>query len=107
MWFDVVTTPDPAHGGLADPLRHRHGPATPMRVCFGLGLQSGVNHGLDSSRIVTGFPASAGSNLPEPLRPTVAKTLAPETNRLTVHAVLSGGRDLRFACGKGQDNAAT
>src|SRR6516225_5244758 len=51
----VVATPDPAHAGLADPLCQRHGPATPLRVSFGLGLQSGVHHGLDSSGIVTGL----------------------------------------------------
>ena len=58
MWLDVVASPDPAHAGLTDPLRHRQGPATPMRVSFGLGLQSGINHGLDANRIVTGIPWS-------------------------------------------------
>src|SRR5579862_8742866 len=90
MRLNVVTTPDPAHAGLADPLCGCHRAATPVRASFRLSLQSGVNHGLDSSRIVTGFPAPAGCNLPKRLRPTVAKALAPEANRLTVHAVLSG-----------------
>ena len=107
MWLDVVATPDPAHTGLAHPLRHRHGPATPMCVSFGLGVQSGVNHSLDSTRIVTGFPAAAWSNLPQRLEPATAEALAPETNRLTVHAVVSGDRHLRLASGYGQDNAAT
>ena len=77
-----------------------------MRVSFGLGLQGGVNHGLDSSHIVTGFPASPWSNLPKRLGPAAAEALAPETNRLTVHAVLSGDRHLRPAGGNGQNNAA-
>jgi hypothetical protein len=53
MWLDVMATPDPAYAGLADTLRYRHSLAVPMRV-FGLGLQGGVNHGLNSSRIVNG-----------------------------------------------------
>src|SRR6266705_1064332 len=72
MRLEVVATPDPAHAGLADPLGHRHGAATPMRVSFGLGLQGGVNYGLDSSHIVTGFPASPGSNLPKCLGPAIS-----------------------------------
>ena len=104
---NVVTTPDPAHAGLADPLCDCHRAATPVRASFGLRLQSGVNHGLDSSHIVTGFPAPAGCNLPKRLGPTLAKALAPQANRLTVHAVLSGDHCLWLASGNGQDNAAT
>src|SRR4249920_3399214 len=107
MRLQVVATPDPAHAGLADPLCHRHGAATPMRASFGLRLQSGVNHGLDSSHIVTGFPAPAGSNLPKRLGPAAGAALAPEANRLTVHAVLSGDHHLRLASRNSQDNAAT
>jgi hypothetical protein len=88
MWLNVVTTPDPAHAGLADPLCRRHGAATPMRAPFGLGLQGGVNHGLDSSHIVTGFPPPAGSNLPKRLGSATAETLAPEADCLTVQAVV-------------------
>src|SRR6185369_5492205 len=73
MGLDVMATPDPTHAGLADPLRYRHGPATPMRISFGLGLQSGVNHSLDSSCIVTGFPAPTWSNLPKCLDPPPRK----------------------------------
>ena len=36
-----------------------------------------------------------------------AEALAPEANRLTVHAVLSGDHRLGLASGNGQDNAAT
>jgi hypothetical protein len=78
-----------------------------MRASYGLGLQSGVNQSLDSSRIVTGFPAAAGSNLPKRLGAAGAEALAPETNGLTVHAVLSSDLYLHFASGNGQDNAAT
>ncbi len=78
-----------------------------MRISFGLGLQSGINQGLDSSRIVTGFPAPAWSNLPKRLGTIAAEAFAPETNRLTIHAVLSGDCHLRLASGNGQDNAAT
>src|SRR2546427_12371119 len=106
MWLEVVAPPDPAHAGLADPLRHRHGATTPMRAAFGLGLQSGIDHGFDSGRIVTGFPAATGSNLPKRLESAGAETLAPEANRLTVHAVLSGGLHLRFASGDGQSKSA-
>src|SRR5258707_14953005 len=107
MWLDVVATPDPAHARLADPLRHRHGPAAPMRVAFGLGLQSGVNHGLDSSCIVTGFPAPAWSNLPKRLGPATAEALAPEADRVTVDPLLSVDRHLRLSIAHGQENAAT
>src|SRR5690242_8669705 len=107
MRLDVMALPDPAHAGLANPLCRRHGTATPMRASFGLGLQSGINHGLDASHIVTGFPAPAGSNLPKRLEPAAAEAFAPEANRLTVHAVLSGDHHLRLASGNGQDNAAT
>src|SRR6202167_6631299 len=86
MRLDIVTTPDPAHAGLADSLCRRHGAATPMRASFGLSLQSGVNHGLDSRHIITGFPAPAGSNLPKRLGPAAAEALAPEANRLTAQA---------------------
>jgi hypothetical protein len=58
---DVVARPDPAPAGLADPLCRRHGAATPMRASFGLSLQSGVNHGLDSSHIVAGFRPRPGA----------------------------------------------
>src|SRR5262245_2883511 len=107
MGLDVVATPDPVHAGFADPLGRRHGPATPMRASFGLGLQSGVNHRLDSSHIVTGLPAPAGSNFPKSRRPADPEALAPEANRLTVHAILSGDPHLRLAASNGQDNAAT
>src|SRR5271170_6644783 len=106
MWLQVVATPDPAHAGLADPLRRCHGPATPVRASFGLSLQSGVNHGFDSSHIVTGFPAPTRSNLPKRWGPAAAEALAPEANRLTVHAVLSGDLYLRLARGDGQDYPA-
>src|SRR5438445_6067115 len=102
-----MTLPDPAHAGLADPLCRRHRAATPMRASFGLGLQSGVNHRLDASHIVTGFPTSAGSNLPKRLGPATAEALAPEANRLTIHAVFRGDHHLRLASGDVQDNAAT
>src|SRR5512140_2931548 len=101
MRLDVMAMPDPAHAGLADPLCCRHGAATPMRACFGLALQSGINHGLDSSHIVTGFPAPTGSNLPKRLGSAVAEAFPPEANRLTVHAVLRGDRRLRFTSGNG------
>src|SRR5262245_28623514 len=107
MRLEVVTAPNPAHAGLADPLCRRHGAATPMRACFGLGLQSGINHSLDSSHIITGFPTPAGRNLPKRLGPVAAETLPPEAHRLTVHAVFRGDHDLRLASGNGQDNAAT
>ncbi len=107
MWLDVVATPDPADAGLADPLRYRHRPTTPMRASLGLGLQSGVNHSLDSSRVVAGLPAPAWSNLPKRVGPAAAEAFAPQTNRLTVYAVVSGDRRLRLASGHGQDNAAT
>src|ERR1051325_1474574 len=106
MWLQVVATPDPAHAGLADPLCRRHGPATPMRASFGLGLQSGVDYALYSRDIVSGFPAPAWSNRPKCLGPGGAEAFAPEANRLTVDAVRSGGRHLRLAGGKTQDNAA-
>src|ERR1700680_4886875 len=107
MRFDVVATPDPAHAGLADTLCRRHSATTPMRASSGLSSQSGVNHGLDSRHIVTGFPAPAGSNLPKRLGSAAAEALSPEANRLTVHAVLGGYHDLCLASGNGQDNAAT
>src|SRR5258705_14018127 len=107
MWLDVVATPDPAHARLADPLRHRHGPAAPMRVAFGLGLQSGVNHGLDSSCIVTGFPAPAWSNLPKRLGPATAEALAPEPDLDTVDPILTGDRHLRLASRNAHNNTAT
>src|SRR5215467_9168602 len=107
MRLDVVATPDPAHAGFADPLGRRHGAATPMRASFGLSLQSGVNHRLDSSHIVTRLPAPAWSNLPKSRRPAGAEALAPEADGLTVHAVLGGDHHLRLAGRKGQDNAAT
>src|ERR1051326_2639751 len=107
MRLDVVTTPDPAHAGLADPLGRRHGAATPMRAPFGLSLQSGVNQRLDSSHVVRGFPPPAGTNLPKSGGPAAAEALAPEANRLTVHAVLRGDHYLRLAGRSGQDNAAT
>src|SRR3954452_9139263 len=107
MWLDVVASPDPAHAGLADPLCRRHRPTAPLRASFGLALQRGVNYGLDSSRIVTGFPASAGSNRPKRLWPTFAEAFAPKTNCLTVHAVFGGDPHLGFAGGNGKDNAAT
>jgi len=78
-----------------------------MGVSFGLGLQRGVNHGLDPSRIVTGFPAPAGSNLPKRLGSAIAEALASETNRLTVHAVLGGDRQFRLVSVNGQDNPTT
>jgi len=78
-----------------------------MRISFGLGLQSGVNHSLDSSCIVTGFTAPTWSNLPKCLGPTAAEALSPETNRLTIHASLSSDRYLGLASGNGQDNATT
>src|SRR3954452_7779276 len=107
MRLEVVTTPDPAHTGLADPLCRRHGAATPMRASFGFGLQGGINEGLDSSHIVTRFPAPAGSNLPKRLGATRVESLAPEAHRLTVHAILSRDHHLRLASGNSQDNAAT
>src|SRR5689334_1608896 len=106
MRFDVVATPDPAHAGLADPLCRRHGATTPMRASFGLSLQGGVDHGLDSRHIINGFPAPAGSNLPKRLGPAVSEALSPEANRLTVHAILGGDHYLCLASGNGQDNAA-
>src|SRR6267154_4954204 len=106
MRLEVVATPDPAHAGFADPLCHCHGATTPMRISFGLALQGGVNYSLDSSHIVTGFPASPWSNLPKRLGSTAAETLAPEADRLTIHAVLSGYRHLRLAGGNGQNNTA-
>src|SRR5262245_42088528 len=105
MGLDVMATPDSAHAGLADPLRLRHRPATPLRAAFGLGLQSGVDDGLDTSRIVTGFPASSWRNLPKRLDPAALEPLAPEANRLTVHVILSGGLHLRLATSKRQDDA--
>src|ERR1700760_798137 len=107
MRLDVVATPDPAHAGFANPLRRRHGAATPMRASFGRSLQSGINHCLDSSHIVTRFPAPAWSNLPKSRGSTAAEALAPEANRLTVHAVLRSDHHLRLAGRNGQDNAAT
>src|SRR5271165_1014760 len=106
MWLDVAATPDPAHAGLADLLRRRHGPATPMRAPFGFALQRGVDHGFDSSRIINGFSAPSWSNLPKRLDPAAAEALAPKTNRLTVHVVLSGDLALRLAIGNSHDNAA-
>src|ERR1700689_156989 len=106
MWLDVVAKPDPTHAGIADSLRRRHGPATPMGASFGLGLQGGVDYGFDSSRIVTGFPAPAWSNLPKGLNPATADAVAPEANRLAVDAVLRSNRHLRLASSRGQDNAA-
>ena len=47
-----------------------------MRASFGLSLQSGVNHCLDPSHIVTGFPATAGGDLPKRLGPAAAEALA-------------------------------
>src|SRR5215467_4685435 len=107
MRLDVVATPDPAHAGFADPLGCRHGAATPMRASFRLSLQSGVDHRLDSSHIVTRFPAPAWSNLPKSKGTAAAEALAPEANRLTVHAVFRGYHHLRLAGRNGQDNAAT
>src|SRR5215472_9497544 len=107
MRLDVMATPDPVHAGLADALCRRHRAATPMRTSFGLGLQSGVNHGVDSSHIVTGFPATAGGNLPKRLGPAATEALAPEANCLTIHAVLRGDHHLRLASGNCQDDAAT
>src|SRR2546423_1459484 len=106
MRLEVVATPDPAHAGLADLLCHRHGAATPMRVPFRFGLQGSVNHALDSSHIITGFAASPWSNLPKRLGAATAEALAPEADRLAVHAVLSGDRHLRLSGGNGQNNAA-
>ena len=62
MRLDVMATPDPAYIGLANPLRAAS-PATPMRACLRLGVQSGVDHGLDLGRTVTGFPAPSWNNL--------------------------------------------
>src|SRR3954447_4758681 len=107
MWLDIVATPDPAHARLADSLSHSHGATTPMRVSFWLGLQSGVNQALDSSYVVTRFPAPAWSNLPERWGPAVTEALAPEANRLAVHATLSGDHHLRLTSGNGQDHATT
>ena len=78
-----------------------------MRISPGLGLQSSVNHAFDSSRIVPGFPAPTWCNLPKRLGTAVAEALAPEADRLTVHAVVGGDRHLGFASGNGQDNAAS
>src|SRR6476660_2514051 len=106
MRLDVMATPDSAYAGLADPLRRCHRPATPLRAAFGLSLQSGSNHGLDASRIVSGFPAPSWSNLPKRLYPAVAEALAPEANRFTVHAIVGGNLQLRLASGNGQDDPA-
>ncbi len=107
MGLDVMATRDPASAGLADPLRRRHGPATPMRGPFGPGLQSGVGHGLDVRGIITGLPALSRSNLPKRLRAAAAEALAPEPNRLAVHLGSSSNLHLRLASGNGQDNLAT
>src|SRR5580700_8442066 len=81
MGLDVVAPPDPAHAGFADPLRLRHRSATPMRASFGFSLQSSVDDGLDSSRIVTGLPPPAGSDLPKRLGTAAAEALAPRDER--------------------------
>ena len=41
------------------------------------------------------FPTSPWRNLPKCLGPAATEAFAPEANRLTVYAVLSGDRDLR------------
>src|SRR5437764_3341507 len=106
MRLEIVATPNPAHAGLADPLCRRHSAATPMRVAFRFGLQGGVNHALDSSHIITGFLTSPWSNLPKRLGPATAEALAPEADRLTVHAILSGDRHVSLSGGNFQNNAA-
>src|SRR5688572_27703610 len=107
MWLEAVTAPDPVDAGLADSLRRGHGPATPMRACFGFSLQRGVNHVFDSSRIVIWLPAPAWSNLPKRLKPASDEALAPETNRLAVDAVLHGHGHLRCAISNRKDDPAT
>src|SRR5437764_15333655 len=87
-------------------LRTRHCPATPMRVSLWLGLQGGVDHSLHTRRIVSRFPPPAWSNLPKRLQTVATESLSPQTDRLTVHAVLRRNRTLGFTGSNSEDHAA-
>src|SRR5258706_5357902 len=106
MRLDIVAAPDVADRRLADSLLHRHRATTPMRAPFRLGVQGGVDHCLDAGRIVSGFPAPTGRDLPESWQALGAKPLAPQTNRLAVDAILGSDHNLRLALSDGQNDAA-
>ena len=75
-----------------------------MRAPFRLGLQSRIDHGLDTGRSVIRFAAPAWSDLPKLLQTVAAEALSPQTNCLPVHAILSRHRSLGFASGYGQND---
>jgi len=77
-----------------------------MRAPFRLGLQSGVNDGLDASRVIDGFAAPPGSDFPKRWEAGGAEAPPPETNGLAVHAILSRHGHLGRAVGKGQNDPA-
>ena len=57
-----------------------------MRVAVGLSLQRGINQSLDASRIITGLPAPAWSNLPKRLGAATAEALAAVREGMTIDA---------------------
>jgi hypothetical protein len=75
-----------------------------MRAPFRLGLQSSIDHGLDTGRIVSRFAAPAWSDRPKRLETAAAEALSPQTHGLAVHAIVSRDRNLGFASGYGQND---
>ncbi len=106
MRLDVVTSPKVAHRRLAHALAGGHETATPVRVPFGLGLQGGVDHGLDLARAVGWFSTPAGRDLPQTCQPLRQETFSPQPNRFPIDLQLGGNGRLGLAGAGGQHNPA-
>src|SRR6059058_5092905 len=107
MRLDIVQLPYTVHRVLADPLRLRHQPATPMGHALGLALQGRLNDPVSLALIVVRFAPATGSDLPDLPDALLVHPLAPKLHGGSAHAEALGDGHILLTCLRFQDNPTT
>src|SRR5450631_1583569 len=106
MRLDVMQLPQAVHRVLADPLRLRHEPATPMRHASRLALQRRFNDPASLGLSVVRLASPARRDLPHLPNPPLVNALAPQLHGRPIHFKLLGNRDIVLTRQRSQNNPA-